>query len=157
MSRVYSVSFENIAVTAAQDLICITGASSSKITRIISCNVGATNTTLPTAQMLEIRCRLLGATVSAGTGGNSFTPIKLDQGDSAASSTGYINATGKATTSGTAYVLFEDAAHIFAGHSITFPSRPIVSNGEAFVYELLSTVSGTVNMSGSVYFEEIGG
>lgn len=157
MSRSYSVTFENIAVTAAQDLFAITGTSSSKITRIISCSVSATNTTLPTAQHLEIRARLLPATVTPGSGGATPTPNKFDQGDAAASSSAYTNNTSKASTSGTALTLLEDGCHIYAGHSIVFPVRPVIANGESFVYELLSTVSGTVNMSGSLWFEEIGG
>ncbi len=156
MPRNYRVLFEAVTVTAPQDLIQISGVA-GKLVRPIRAWVKATNTTLPTAQMLETRCRFLPATVTNGSGGTTPTISKVDQGDAAASFTALANNTTKATTSGTAVVLDEGGDHIYAGYDNTFVSRAPIGNSEAFVFELLSTVTGTVNLSGGIEVEEIGG
>jgi hypothetical protein len=156
MPRVYVVAFEAVAVTAVQDLIQITGAV-GKIVRPIRAWVKATDTTLPTGQMLSTRCRFLPATVTNGSGGTTPTIGKTDPGDAAASFTAMANNTTKATTSGTAVVVDESGDHIFSGYDNTLVVRPPIGTTEAFVFELLSTVSGTVHLSGGVLVEEMGG
>ena len=156
MPRNYAVTFEAVSVSAAQDLIQLTGAA-GKIIRPIRAWVKATNTTLPTAQMLETRCRFLPATVTPGSGGTTPAKVPLDPGDAAASFTALANNTSKATTNGTATVLDEGGDHIYSGYDNTFVVRTPIGPSEAWVFELLSTVSGTVNLSGGVIVEEIGG
>ena len=158
MPRTYDVSFENVAVSAAQDLVTIIGAA-GKIVKIKRMRVSATDTSIPTAQMLQLRARFLPATVTNGSGGSTPTPRPLDPGDAAASLTAHANDTVKSTTSGTATTLEESGCHIYAGYDFTYPqdARPTVGPSEAFVFELLSTVSGTVHMSGGVTVEEHGG
>lgn len=158
MARVYRVTFENIAVSAAQDLVFVPGAT-GKMIRILRRWVGATNTTLVTAQSIQLRERFLPATVTAGTAGTTgITPSKTDPGDAACSvSTAGTNNTGKATTSSTAVILYETGVHLFNGFEEEWLRPPPVGPSEAYVFELLSTVSGTVNLSGGVEFEEIGG
>jgi hypothetical protein len=157
MPRIYSVTFEQVAVSAAQDLVQITGAS-GKMCLIKSVEVYPTDTTLVTAQDWALRSRFLPATVTNGNG-TSATPQKNDPGDAAASFTAIVNSTTKATTSGTAVTQREWGGHIFAGFAYTWPtgSEPTVGPSEAFVFELLSTVSGTVHLSGTVLVAEIGG
>lgn len=157
MPRMYRVTFEGVLVSGAtNDLIQINGAA-GKILRIKRYWWGNTNTTLATAQMIQTRCRFLPATVTNGSGGTTPTPQKLDPGDAAASFTSLANNTTKATTSGTAAILDEQGEHIFAGVDISFQSPPIIGPSEAFVFELLSTVTGTVNLSGGIEVEEMGG
>lgn len=156
MPRTYSVSSEAVTVTAAQDLAQIKGAA-GKIVRIKAVSVGATNTTVPTAQMLSLRCRFLPATVTDGSAGSTPTARPLDPGDSAASFTALANNTTKATTSGTATILKEAGVHVFSGYDFAFPVPPVIGPSESFVFELLSTVTGTVNLSTEVVVEEIGG
>lgn len=158
MSRVYRVSFENVAVSAAQDLIGIPGPAAGKIIRILRRAVGATNTTIPTSQMLQVRERYMPNTFTAGTAGTTgITPSKSDQGDAACSiTTAGSNNTGKATTSGTAVILWENGVHIFNGFDDPVLNPYPIKPGDGYVFELLSTVSGSVNLSGYVEFEEIG-
>lgn len=156
MARTYSVTFEQVSVSAAQDLVQLKGAA-GKILRVMRQWVGATDTTAPTNQQIAIRSRFLPATVTDGSGGSSPTPQPFDPGDAAASATANVNSTTKATTGGTASVLQEDGANAFAGYDHAFPRPPIIGPSESFVFELLSTVSGTVHLSGGVEFEEIGG
>lgn len=157
MSRIYKVTFENVSVSAAQDLVQIKNASgSNKLLRILRRWVGATNTVQPTGQMLRLRDSLLPATVTDGSGGTSPTPAKMDQGDAAATFTAKANSTTQATTSGTAVVLHTEGVHIFNGYDDIFDEPPTVAPAQSYVFELLSTVSGTVNLSGGVEVEEIG-
>lgn len=158
MGRVYLVTFENVTVSVAQDLIQVTGAA-GKICRINRQWLSSTNTTLPTAQMLQLRGRFLPATVTNGSGGSTPTVTKTDPGDAAASFTALANNTTKATTSGTALTEEEGGTHIYNPYERVFnqKSPPVVGPSEAFVFELLSTVSGTCNFSGGVEVEEIGG
>lgn len=164
MPRIYEVSFENVAVSAAQDLIQITGAA-GKMMFIIEVAFDVTDVTLATGQGFETRCRFLPATVSVGSGGTTgITPSKLDQGDAAcSSSTCATNNTSQATTNGTAVKLYEGGGHLYNGFRKawgTFQNPltgPAIGPSEAFTFELLSATSGTVHLSGTCYFAETGG
>jgi hypothetical protein len=155
MPREYEVTFEDVAVSAAQDLLQIKGGT-GKMLRILSVNVGSTDTTAPTSQQIKLRCRFLPTTVTDGSGGTTPTPAAIDPGDAAATFTAKANNTTKATTSGTAVVLKEAGAHIAAGWEWGFIKPPVVGPSQSFVFELLSTVSGTVHLSGGATVEEIG-
>lgn len=156
MPRIYKVMFEGVSVAAAQDLLQIEGAA-GKMLRILRRWVKNTDTTLATAQMLELRERFLPATVSNGSGGSTPTIAKNDPGDAAASFTALANNTTKATSSGTAVVLWEGAEHIYNGFDDVHMNPPPIGPSESYVFELLSTVSGTVHLSGGVEVEETGG
>ena len=156
--RIYTVETTNVSVAAAQDLCQVIGAA-GKIVRVRRVFVGATNTTLVTAQALSLNATFLPATVTNGSGGSSPTFKPLDPGDAAASVTAKANNTTPATTNGTAVVLQAWGVHIFAGLDFTFPAdaRPVIGPSESFVFGLLSTVTGTVNLSMVVEVEETGG
>jgi hypothetical protein len=155
MARTYEVSFENVAVSAAQDFVQILGGS-GKMLRIKRVKWGCTDTTLAAGQAIQTRCRLLPATVTTGSGGTTPTPRPLDPGDAAATFTGQVNNTSKATTSGTATIIDEDGSHLYAGYSFSFPVPPVVGPTAGFVFEMLSTPSATVHISGLVEVEEMG-
>jgi hypothetical protein len=157
MPRIYRVTFENVTVSAAQDLVQIKNASgSNKVLRILRRWISAVDTTAPTGQMLRLRERILPATVTDGSGGSTPTPAKLDQGDPASTFTAFANNTTPATTSGTAIVVYATGCHIFNGFDDIHDEPPIVIPTSSYVFELLSTVSGTVHLSGGVEVEEIG-
>ncbi len=158
MGRIYTISTLNVAVSAAQDLVQVIGAA-GKMVKLRRVSVGATDTTLPTAQMMELRCRFLPATVTNGSGGTSPTAEPVDTGDAAASVTAKANSTTPATTSATAVLLQAWGVHIYAGLDYTFPaaSQPTCGPSESVTFELLSTLSGTCHLSTTVEVEEIGG
>lgn len=156
MPRTYAVSFEKVSVSAVQDLITIIGGS-GVICRILEIGLSDVDATLPTAQMLALRCRLLPATVTPGSGGSTPTPQKLDRGDSAAIFTAHANDTSKTTTNGTAATIREDGTHLYSGYTYQFPKPPLINSTEAFVFELITAPGATCIMSGTVTVEEIGG
>jgi hypothetical protein len=157
MGRIYRITFEQVATTGPVDLVSIKGAS-GKLLRILHRWVGCTDTTIPTAQMLAIRERFASATLTLGSGGTASPTIAaLDPGDAAASFTAHTNDTSKATTSGAFTTIFDTGVHLFNGYDDeTDVPNPIGPN-EGYVFELLSTPSGTVHLSGGVTVEEIGG
>ena len=156
MPRTYSVTFEEVACTAAQDLVQIKGAA-GKMLRILRQYVALTDTSPPTNQQFALRSRFLPATVSDGSGGTTPTPRPFDPGDAAASFTALANSTSKATTNGTATILEENGANSFAGYDYMFPRPPVIGPSESFVFELLAATTGTPHLSGGVIVEEMGG
>jgi hypothetical protein len=162
MPRLYTVSFSNILVAAAQDMFQINGptAGALRIRRVI---IGSSNTTLPTAQMLSVQARFLPSVVTNGSGGTAPTAQKLDPGDANPNFSCFVNNTTPASTTGTAAILYDNGFHIYNG--LDEPEddgtgrglgSPVISPGEAWVFQLLSTVSGAVNLSGTCYVEAIG-
>ena len=147
-----------MTVAAAQDLILITGPAAGKVIRVLRMWVGCGDTSLATGQGLKLRARFLPATVTVGSGGTTgVTPSKKDQTDTACSTTTCgLNNTTQSTTNGTAVVLYAGGCHLYQGENFRFDNPPIVNPSTAFVFELLSTVSGTVTLSGGVDLEEIG-
>lgn len=158
MSKVCTVTFESVTVTAAQDMISLKAAATKPI-RILRYWVGATNTSIPTSQMLALRARVATATLTAGSGGGAATPVALDVTNTTAiSATARKNDTTGATTNGAFTIVDEQGAHIFNGYDSAAQGRIAldvpISGG--FVWELLSTVVGAVALSGGVDFEEVG-
>lgn len=157
MPRRYRVTAEQLALTAAEDMLQIKGAA-GKILRIIEVGWSNTDNTLATAQQLSTRCRFLPTTVTDGSGGGSATIKATDPGDAAASFTALYGNTTKASTNGTAAILYEGGGYIYAGERYTFPSPPIVGPSESFVWELLSSaIQGTVHANIWAEVEELGG
>lgn len=157
MARRYVVPFESVTVTVVQDLITVFGAA-GKMCRIIAMNVACVSLTAPANAQLALRGRFLPTTLTAGSGGTTPTPQKLDPGDAAASFTAHVNDTTKTTTSGTAIINEEDGMNIYAGYNFMFPTPPVVGPSEAFVFELVQ-LGGltTMVLSGKMIVEEIGG
>jgi hypothetical protein len=156
MSRIYEVVFDNVAVSAVQDLVQVNGAT-GKMIRILRRWVNSTDVPVATQQQLALRERFLPATVTNGSG-TLTTPSKTDPGAPAASFTAYCNSTTKALTSGTAGLLGAYGVHIFNGYDdepdVFWPIGP----GQAYVWELeVTPTAGPIHLSGVVAVEELGG
>lgn len=155
MGRIYTVSFKNVTIAAAQDLVALKG-SSGKICRVLRAWLQMNDTTLQTAQGLRLNFKYSSATITLGSGGSTPTPRPNDPGDAAASFTAHANDTTQATTSGAFTDWFPTGGHNYAGFDSPFPRPFVFGLNEGFVFELLSTVSGTCNYSGGVEVEESG-
>ncbi len=157
MGRVYTVSFKNVTISAAQDLVALKG-STGKTCRLRRVWLNMNDTTLQTAQGLRLSAKYGSATVTLGSGGSAPTPRPLDPGDAAASFTAHVNDTTPATTSGSFVDLVPGGCHNFAGFDFTWRpgAEPVFGLNEGVVFELLSTVTGTCNFSGGAEVEEVG-
>ena len=158
MPRVYLIKFKNVAISAAQDLVAIKGAT-GKIVRVRRVWLGMTDTTIQTAQGLNLNIKYGSATVTLGSGGSGPTPTPVDPGDSAASFTARVNDTTPATTSGAFTDLIPNGVHNYGGWEWAFPrdAMPPIGVNEGCIFELLSTVTGTCHFSGGMEVEESGG
>jgi hypothetical protein len=156
MPRRYAITFKNVAVSAAQDLISVQ-CGSGKTLRICKIWLYGTDTTLQTAQMLQ--CLLKYATTFAfGSGGTVPSPagVPLDPGDSAASFTSHINDT--TASASTFKDVYPCGGHNYAGITKDFGMGGIILGpSEGASFQLLSTVSGTCHFSGGMEVEESGG
>lgn len=157
MSRVFTATFKNVTISAAQDLIGVKG-STGKTCKVRRVWIYMNDTTLQTAQALRLNLKYGSATVTLGSGGSSPTPRLLDPGDSAASFTAVANATTPSTTSGAFVDIMPAGGHNFAGFDYTWTKgeEPVFGLSEGVIFELLSTVSGTCNYSGGMTVEETG-
>ena len=156
MPRSYRTSFENVTVSAAQDLVSLKAITTPAA--IVRYWVGATSTTLVTAQSIRLDARIATATLTAGSGGGAGSVVKKDASDGAATATTRINDTTGATTSGAFTVVDTQGVHIFNGFDsgdLTLTPVIIPING-GFTFRLLSTVTGTVAMSGGIEWVEQG-
>lgn len=152
--RIYTVGFNNVTLSAAQDLICIY-AGASKIFAILSINIGQVTATAVANQ--RIRIRYLPTTVTAGSGGSAGTIKPIVPGDAAATITARINDTTQATTSGTAVDLWDDQWNVINGMLFVppIPSRPMVCGLSGAITLSLDTAPASLVASGSITVEEL--
>jgi hypothetical protein len=173
MARVYVVQFDQVAVSAAQDLFCIYSAAvtAGKAARLMRVVVSATDTTIPTTQMLAVQVKLLTGTVTAGSAGSAATPQKVDNGDPAATYTARVNDTTPASGT-TTQIVYDGGFHAYNGFDESFfadganpkGAQPTIvgalaagSAGSAAIQvSLKNATTGTIHLSGSAWFEEIG-
>lgn len=151
--RLYAVTVDAVAVSAAQDIINLTATSGMAFkVRSIFCG----QKTLTTAEMKQVRCTRFPATVSAGSGGSAATPRPLRNGDPAATVTARINDTTGMTTSGTEIPVYADVWHFLNGFFwAPEDNGPIVAPSQGFAFELPTAPSGSMTVSATIIFEEL--
>lgn len=155
MSRMYAVVFEDIAVSAVQDLFELTPADDKPI-RLHEVHI--TDIDGETDEKLQFAVRVLGSAVTSGSGGASVTPTPLhDRGDTAAGFAAERNNTTVATTSGSSYTLHNEGASMLVGlHYVpTEAARPVARQAEAIVVRLIDAPGAARNLSGVAIVEEL--
>jgi hypothetical protein len=161
MPRLYTIPFTNIvAIGATQDFWEVVG-SAGKLVRLKRAVLSCTDTTIPTSQMFQITAGMTTATAALGTGTVAGLNA-IDKGDSAAGFTYTTNTTVIGT--GTRLTLYSNGFHAYNGWDENFDTdgRTLAQitasgTGEGFFIEMLSTVSGTVHFSGTMWVEETNG
>jgi hypothetical protein len=160
--RIYTVQFDNVAATVAQDLFSLRPAADKPV-RLLGVVVGQTNRTGDANEdMLRWSViRMTGATLTIGSGGTAPTPGAVNFGDGAAGFTARVNDTTIATTSGTSTTLHADCFNTRVGLQY-FPipemqHGAIASGGNgALLVRLLEAPSASTTFSGTCYVEELG-
>jgi hypothetical protein len=152
--RVYTMSFQNVSVSAVQDLMALYAGSSGAF-EVHEFVVGQITAT--TVGNLRIRLRRLPATVTAGSAGGAGTINKSRPGDAAATITGRINDTTQATTSGTAVDVRSDVYNPINGYQfLPAPEdRPACNPSEAMVVSLDTTPGSAETMNGVITVAEL--
>lgn len=160
IGRAYTAVFTNVAVAAVQDLFYIKPAADKicVIEAVYLSNVGvAADAGDAQEELLRVEMIRLPATVTVGSGGNSFTPTPLALNDTAAGFTARINDTTPATTSGTGTTMHADGWNVRVPYVYMPPPehRVLVANAQAVVFKLLSTPTDSVNCSGTIVVREL--
>src|SRR6266576_802137 len=157
MSRRYTIVEPSFAAAANMNLIEIKGAS-GKVLEVLRWWWRPTDNTLAPAQVLYTRCRLLPATVTDATGGVNSSPSIManDGGDTAAGFTAITKGTAGASTSGTARLYDSAGSQSYNGYDQTIEEGVTVKSGEAFVFEIVGSVTTTINITVGAEVEEIG-
>jgi hypothetical protein len=160
LGRAYAVEFHNVGIAAQQDIFYIKPAADKicVIEAVYLSNVGiAADAGDAQEELFDIECIRVPATVTVGSGGNSFTPNPLSTNDAAAGFTARINDTTKATTSGTLLNLHSDGWNIRVPYVWMPPPehRPVVANAQAVVFRLNSTPTDSVTCNGTMVVREL--
>lgn len=164
MSRIYVVEFENVTVSAAQDLFEIAPATDKPIALhgFTLSNVGGTADAGDAQEELLrlIIIRGLATVGSGGTAGSAGTNMNpINPGDPAPSFGARTNDTTVAVVgAGTTINLFTDGWNVRIPYQMFFTpeTRPICTASQTrMVIRLLSTPADALSVSGSAFFEEL--
>lgn len=153
--RIYTVSFQNVTISAAQDMIMVKAGSSNPIA-LTSVNIGQITGTAVANQ--RIRIQMLPATVTNGSGGGAGTISKWIASDAATSATARINDTSQATSGGTIIDIWDDQWNIVNGFLWVppIPTRPPVAAVSAAFRVSLDSAPSSLVTNMTLTFEELG-
>lgn len=150
MGRKYSAVFEEVAVTAAQDFFQIIAPADSVVI-IHGFEISQSSDT--ESEQLNI---LVHRGSTNGSGGSTPTARPLEVGDSAFGGTVEVNNTSQSTEG----VHLHTASFNVLNGYLWLPTpelRPVLSPSGQINIELQTAPLDPLTMSGTVYFEEIGG
>jgi hypothetical protein len=153
MGRVYEVQFNNISVSAVQDLISIqsTSGMALKLLEVVLGQITAT-----TVESLRLTFKRFSGAYSIGSGGTAPTPAKHNFGDPAAVATSRVNDTTQ-TTGGTSVTVRADIYNEINGYQyLAIPDKEIIiAPSQALIISLDTAPAAARTMSGSLTFEEL--
>lgn len=158
MSKMYTVLFNSVAVTVAQDFFEIT-APATRVLVVHQLEL-AQSTEVGDAQdeMLALTIRRGTSATTSGSGGTSATPAPVQANQGAAAFTAEVNNT-TVMTGGTITSLVSTGWNVRAVPTTwmwTPETRPVVSPSERLVVRLDGAPADSVTVSGTMWVEEIG-
>lgn len=153
MGRMYSAVFEEVAVTAVQDLFEINAPADSVVV-LHSCVITQSSDAGDSEAEQLSTIFHLGST--SGTGGSAVTARPLALGDAAFGGTIEANNTTQSTEGN---ILHAEAFNVAIGlHYIPTPeARIVISPSDRLIIELQTAPTDSLTMSGTIIIEEIGG
>lgn len=154
MSRPYVIQFNNVAVTAAQDLFNIAATSGMAF---VLYQFELNSESSSAAAELRVIIKRLTATVTNGSGGSSATISPLYSTDGAATVTGRTNDTTRATTNGTTTNLFSFGWNVLNGLLFCpIPEiRPVFGLSQNLLIGLETAPGSSTTMDGYIVIEEL--
>lgn len=150
MGRIYTVQFNDVAVTVVQDLIQL---QAKIVNAIIHKIVISQRTDVGDAQAESLLIRLKRVTNIVT---NAAAEAKLDPGDAAANANLAVNQTTQLVTG--AEVLHSECWNIALPFVYLPPPelRPVVKIDNTFIVDLATAPADSITVSGVMYFEESG-
>lgn len=163
MSRFYTVTFEAVAVTAAQDFFEINPAAGKNV-RFCGLMLSQSSDVGDAAEeILRVTITRVPATFTTGSGGTAITEgtdgaWALSPTQQTAGFAAEVNNTTIATTSGTLQHLLAYQFNIRVGLELWLPPelQPEFVNAAAGVVRLAAAPSDSLTMSGTLFIEELG-
>lgn len=155
MPQMYTVSFEGVAVTAAQDFFEITPGDDRAVA--IAGIFLAQYSDLADAAEEILRWSIVRGHSTGGSGGSAPTPAVVGRRNAAAGFTAEVNNTTIASA-GTGVTLHADAFNIRAGLGIWFPPEcrhEADQSNTTIVVRLLGAPTDSLSMSGTLYVVEL--
>lgn len=154
MGRVYSSSFSNVSVSAAQDFFELLPAS-NKPCRVHSVTLSQ-GSDLGDAEEEALRVTIQRGHTTSGSGGSTPTPRPMDSNDTAAGAVVEANNTTIASA-GTSVTLHSELWNIRIPfvYLPTPETRPRVQNSNLLVVRLEAAPTDAVTISGTIVFEEM--
>lgn len=155
MGRVYSVNFENVAVTAAQDFFEISPADDKPV-RLLGLFLSQSTETGDAAEEM-MRVKVVRGHSTGGSGGSAQTPVPIDPADTAAGFAAEVNNTTIASA-GTGLILHSEAFNVRSGLAMfwTPETAPKANQGNTtIVVRLMANPADSVTMNGTLYVEEL--
>lgn len=153
MARMYSIAFDAIAVSVAQDLFEITAPATCGV--VLHGLVMGQSTDYGDAAAEGLRVLIIRGYTVSGSVGSSVTATPLIPGGAAASSTCERNNTTVANT-GSPVTVHADCWNIQAGYQMwwTPETRIYVAPSTRIVINLPAAPADAITMSATLYFEE---
>jgi len=153
--RVFTVEFEAVAVTAAQDFFEI-DAAAGKPVKLLALFLSQSSDVGDAAEEI-LRWRVIRGHTTSGSGGSAPTPRPVNPSDAAAGFTAEVNNTTIASA-GTAVNLHSDAFNIRTGLPfIPTPEMQLqTSEANLIVVRLMAAPTDSLTMSGTLYVAEDG-
>lgn len=152
--RIYTSQFNNVAITATQDLFNLSSTSSTavKIHEVIVGQISAT-----VIGNLRLSLKRLPATVTPGSGGGGALMQSINPGDIAALANVRVNDTTPATSSSATQIIRSDIYNVLNGFIYLPPieDRPIIKPSQAFIVSLDTAPGSSETMSGTIVWEEL--
>jgi len=153
--RFYTILVQEIAVSAAQDLLEITVPSDAAM--VLHSAVVTQSSDAGDAESEQINVAIKrGVGITSGSGGGAVTPAKLSTGDAAAGITAERNNTTQAS-GGTITVIYDESFNVMAGMQYAPEKKPVFSPSEVCLVALDTAPTDALTVSVSVLVEEIGG
>lgn len=158
IGRVYTVTFENVSISAAQDLFEITPGDDKpvRLLGIVLSNVGGT-ADAGDAQEELLRLTVRRGYATSGSGGTAPTPQPLNSVDTAAGFAAEVNNTTVATA-GTGVLLHADGWNVRIPYQQFWTPETYIMASQSntiLVVRLDSAPADAISVSGTIYLEEI--
>lgn len=153
MARCYTVTFNAVAITAAQDLFEITPADDKPV-NLLGLFLGQT-TDFGDAQDETLGLQIIRGHATGGSGGSAPTPGPMDGIDTAAGFTAEVNNTTVATT-GSTVTLWSDAWNVRAGYGLWFPegTQPRASQANTTIVVRMTAPTDSITANGTLVVAE---
>lgn len=155
MGRIYTAVFNNVAVTAVQDLFEIVAPADSVV--VVHDLHISQNSDLGDAAEEILRIELTSGHTTSGSGGSSVTPVPAQLQDSAFGGTCEANNTTQAS-GGTivTHAVWNWNIRVGFDKIWTPETRPVLAPSRRLCVKLPAAPADSVSMSGTITFEEIG-